>query len=140
MTSKILPHFALLLLLAFCNPSADAAPLRVVCIGDSIAQGRGNRTASGNDGLPTDGWRYAFWKDCVEAGHPIKFVGSTSTGFESTPVYADCRGRFRCGGRSRRGQPGRGVRGGCRAANRGHRIQSWGVAVLDVPADHFPFT
>ena len=49
-------HFLLILLLvsgSFCA----AAPLRVVCIGDSITQGRGNRNGSGAevDQVPVGG-------------------------------------------------------------------------------------
>lgn len=72
---------------------ASAAPLRVVCIGDSITQGRGDRNAAGGELIPTEGWRYAFWKICVADRHPIEFVGSLNNGFESTPVYADFQGQ-----------------------------------------------
>ena len=85
-------YFLLILLLGSGSICA-AAPLRVVCIGDSITQGRGNRNGSGAEVVSTDGWRYAFWKNCVAAGYPIEFVGSTDTGFESTPVYADFQGQ-----------------------------------------------
>ena len=84
-------YFLLVLLLGPGSICA-AAPLRVVCIGDSITQGRGNRNGSRAEVVSTDGWRYAFWKNCVAAGYPIEFVGSTDTGFESTPVYADFQG------------------------------------------------
>ncbi|MCX6971065.1 MAG: GDSL-type esterase/lipase family protein [Verrucomicrobia bacterium] len=93
MPQKLHTPLLLLLFLVAGIFTATASPVRVVCIGDSITQGRGNKTASGGEVVPTDGWRYAFWKDCVEAGHPIEFVGSIKTGFESTPVYADFQGQ-----------------------------------------------
>jgi len=89
---KIRLHFLLILFLV-SGSLCTAAPLRVVCIGDSITQGRGNRNGSGAEVVPTDGWRYAFWKNCVAAGYPIEFVGSTNTGFESTAAYPDFQGQ-----------------------------------------------
>lgn len=82
-------------LLAGCAaPSASlTCPVRVVCIGDSITQGRGNLSGAGKNRTPTDGWRWAFWTRAVDAGIPVKFVGTMTTGFESTPVYADYKGQ-----------------------------------------------
>jgi lysophospholipase L1-like esterase len=72
----------------------DAAqPIRVVCIGDSITQGRGDHSKSGNAWLPTDGWRYDFWKLSIDNNVPIQFVGTEKEGFESTPTYADYKGQ-----------------------------------------------
>jgi lysophospholipase L1-like esterase len=70
-----------------------ADPIRVVCIGDSITQGRGDHAHDGTKWPVVDGWRYDFWKDCVDAGIPIKFVGTMTTGFESTPDYPDYKGQ-----------------------------------------------
>ena len=69
-----------------------AEPVRVVCIGDSITQGRGSTATSGKKVIPTDGWRWAFWKKTVDAGAPVQFVGSLSEGFQSTPTYPRYRG------------------------------------------------
>lgn len=87
---------ALAVVLPVCGAMAGpdtSAPLRVVCIGDSITQGRGDRTISGKKIKPTDGWRWAFWKKTVDAGIPVTFVGSMTTGFESTPVYPGYKGK-----------------------------------------------
>ena len=87
---------ALSLIIAGCatsRPTAPAEPVRIVCIGDSITQGRGDTSASGKTVIPTDGWRRAFWTRAVDAGLPVRFVGTLTTGFESTPVYADYKGQ-----------------------------------------------
>ena len=75
------------------SPAAIAAPLRIVAIGDSITQGRGDHAGSGAKWTPTYGWRYAFWKNCVDAAIECRMVGSMTTGFESTPEYPEYRGK-----------------------------------------------
>jgi hypothetical protein len=72
---------------------ANAAPLRIVAIGDSITQGRGDHANSSAKRTPTYGWRYAFWKKCIDAGIDCQMAGSMSTGFESTPDYPDYQGK-----------------------------------------------
>ena len=61
--------------------SADK-PLHIACIGDSITQGRGGDK-------PEQSWRYPFWKHLVDNKINFTFVGSTTTGFHSTPEYPD---------------------------------------------------
>jgi len=92
---NLLVAVALLSLAVFAAPlSADTAqPLKVVCIGDSITQGRGDHSKSGGAWLPEDGWRYDFWKLAIDNNVPIQFVGTESAGFESTPTYADYKGQ-----------------------------------------------
>ena len=68
-------------------------PTKVVCIGDSITQGRGDKSKSGKEWLPTDGWRYDFWKLSIDNNVPIQYVGTETTGFESTPPYASYKGQ-----------------------------------------------
>ena len=75
------------------SPAAIAAPLHIVAIGDSITQGRGDHAGSGAKWTPTYGWRYAFWKNCVDAAIECRMVGSMTTGFESTPEYPEYRGK-----------------------------------------------
>jgi len=71
----------------------DSTPIKVVCIGDSITQGRGDHSKSGNAWLPEEGWRYDFWKLSVDNNVPIQFVGTMTDGFETTPPYADYKGQ-----------------------------------------------
>lgn len=71
-----------LLLIATALMAAD--PVRVVCIGDSITQGR----AGGGKNVPTFSWRYPLWQACVDAKLNVEFVGSMTTGFEGSPTYA----------------------------------------------------
>lgn len=87
---RTLAAIVALLCLAAKLPAAE--PVRVVCIGDSITQGRGNTAASGKKVIPTDGWRWAFWKKTVDEGVPVQFVGSLSEGFQSTPAYPRYKG------------------------------------------------
>lgn len=61
-----------------------AEPVRLVCIGDSITQGR----AGGGGNLPTYSWRYPLWQACVEGKADVEFVGAMTTGFEGSPDYA----------------------------------------------------
>lgn len=61
-----------------------AEPVRLVCIGDSITQGR----AGGGNAVPTYSWRYPLWQACVDARLPVEFIGSMTTGFEGSPTYA----------------------------------------------------
>lgn len=94
MKSAPIALLAMACLLAGCAaPSASRTDsVRIVCIGDSITQGRGGVSASGQTRVPTDGWRWAFWTRAVDAGLHVKFVGTLTVGFESTPAYADHKG------------------------------------------------
>lgn len=65
-----------------------AEPLKIVCIGDSISQGRKGNDKAG----PTYSYRYALWKKFVDASFPVQFVGAQKTGFEGSPEYADHKG------------------------------------------------
>jgi lysophospholipase L1-like esterase len=82
---------AAFLSLAAALPAAE--PVHIVCIGDSITQGRGGHASSGKKVIPTNGWRWAFWKKTVDAEIPVKFVGSKTEGFGSTPSYPRYRGK-----------------------------------------------
>lgn len=79
---------ALFVLNAF---SADA--VRIVCIGDSITQGR--KGAAGADAAkgPTFSYRYPLWKLCIDADKSVDFVGSQKTGFEGSAVYEPYKGK-----------------------------------------------
>jgi len=79
---------AMLVLNAF-----GAEPVRIVCIGDSITQGR--KGAAGADVAkgPTFSYRYPLWKMCVDAGKSVDFVGSQKTGFEGSAVYEAYKGK-----------------------------------------------
>ena len=82
----------LLVILGQLSNVLAGAPLRIVCIGDSITQGRGTHSITGEAWQSTDGWRYTFWKYCVAAGYPVEMVGSIDTGFQGTPDYPDFKG------------------------------------------------
>ncbi len=73
--------------------SLHAAPLRLVCIGDSITQGRGDRSRGGAPWTSTFSYRYPIWKMLVDAKADVDFVGSLSGGFEGDPDWADYQGR-----------------------------------------------
>jgi len=80
--NKLLLALALLLLV----PAAD--PVRIVCIGDSITQGR----KGGGAAKPTQSWRYPLWKLLVDAKAKVDFVGSLSEGFDGSPDWPDHKG------------------------------------------------
>lgn len=63
-----------------------AEALKIVCIGDSITQGR---KGGGDKAAPTQGYRYALWKKFVDASVAVQFVGDRKTGFEGSPEYPD---------------------------------------------------
>ena len=71
----------------------QAAPLRIVCLGDSITQGRGDHSGSGEKWTPTFSYRYPLWKFLVDDGVDVDFVGSLHGGFEGDPDWADYQGR-----------------------------------------------
>ena len=85
-------HFALAAL-GLWAVQLEAAPLRIVCIGDSITQGRGDHSAGGAAWTPTFSYRYPLWKLLVDAHADVDFVGSLHGGFESDPAWADYQGR-----------------------------------------------
>ena len=71
----------------------EAAPLRIVAIGDSITQGRGSQSKGGGAWTPTFSYRYPLWKLLVDAGTDFDFVGSLQGGFEGDPDWVDYKGR-----------------------------------------------
>lgn len=79
---KFLPLLATLIGL---SATVQAEPLRIVCIGDSITQGRGGSN-------PTYSWRYPLWKYTVDANWDVDFVGSLNGGFNGDPNWADYMG------------------------------------------------
>lgn len=79
----------LIALLLLANVVVCADPVRIVCIGDSITQGRAGRGGQ----VPTWSWRYPLWQACLDAGLAIEMVGSMTTGFEGSPDYAPHRGK-----------------------------------------------
>lgn len=72
-----------LTLLIFSATLMAADPVRIVCIGDSITQGRAGRGTN----VPTFSWRYPLWQACVDAKMNVDFVGTMTTGFEGSPEY-----------------------------------------------------
>lgn len=80
----------LLALLVLSAALTAADPVRIVCVGDSITQGRAGR----GDNVPTYSWRYPLWQACVDAGSTVEFVGSMTTGFEGSPAYPAHGGRL----------------------------------------------
>lgn len=77
----------LLALLAFTMSAAE--PLRLVCIGDSITQGR----KGAGEHKPTLSWRYPLWQQLVDAGIPVTMVGSMKEGFNGSPEYPQHDGK-----------------------------------------------
>lgn len=83
-------RFAILAVIALgISLGAAETPVRIVCVGDSITQGRQGK----GEHKPTWSYRYALWKMLIDAGHPADFVGSMTTGFEGSPVYEAYQGR-----------------------------------------------
>jgi lysophospholipase L1-like esterase len=76
----------LLAIAALLLPAAD--PVKIVCIGDSITQGR----KGGGNAKPTQSWRYPLWKLLVDANAKVDFVGSLSEGFDGSPDWPDYKG------------------------------------------------
>jgi len=70
----------LALMLGFAGPALAAAPLRIVCHGDSVTQGRGDHTGGGAEWTPTFSYRYPLRNLLVDAGAQVDFVGSLQTG------------------------------------------------------------
>ncbi|MCW8129437.1 MAG: hypothetical protein KIS92_03555 [Planctomycetota bacterium] len=66
-----------------------AEPLKVVCIGDSITQGR----KGVGKHVPTLSYRYPLWKKFVDANVAVQYVGAQKTGFEGSPEYPDHNGK-----------------------------------------------
>jgi len=64
-------------------------PVRLVCIGDSITQGR----KGGGSNAPTQSYRYPLWKMLVDLGANVHFVGSLNGGFEGDPEWPDYKGK-----------------------------------------------
>jgi len=71
------------------DPNATAAPVKIMCIGDSITQGSAGSGASSTE----YSYRYPLWKLLVDNNANFEFVGSRNYGFNSTPVYADYKGK-----------------------------------------------
>ena len=90
-TSRLL---LLAMMLCFAVPAlaTEPAPLRIVCLGDSITQGRGDHSGDGSKWTPTFSYRYPLWKLLIDAGVKTDFVGSLQTGFEGDPDWADYQG------------------------------------------------
>ena len=63
----------------------QAAPVRIVCMGDSISQGRGDHSRGGAAWTPTFSYRYPLWKLLVDDAVDADFVGSLKGGFEGGP-------------------------------------------------------
>lgn len=62
------------------------AEFKIVCIGDSITQGR---KGGGEKSPPTYSWRYPLWKLFVDNDIKADFVGSLKVGFNGDPNWAD---------------------------------------------------
>jgi len=71
---------------------AQGDPIRIVEIGDSITQGRGDHSAGGEKWQPTFSYRYPLWKMLVDSGVNFECVGSLKVGFESDPDWVDYKG------------------------------------------------
>lgn len=78
-----------LLLASLLLLPAAADPVRIVCIGDSITQGR----KGGGANVPTLSYRYPLWKKLVDLDAKVDFVGSLAGGFEGDPEWPDYKGK-----------------------------------------------
>ncbi len=81
---------ALVLLLCAVAPCLAGEPVRLVCIGDSISQGRAGR---GPQTPATYSYRYPLWKYFVDHDVNVQFVGSMRSGFNGSPDYAPYEGK-----------------------------------------------
>ncbi len=64
-------------------------PVRIVCIGDSITQGR----RGGGEHEMTFSYRYPLWKMMVDAEANVEFVGSMSGGFNGDADWQPYKGQ-----------------------------------------------
>lgn len=69
-------------------PAPIPSPVHIVCIGDSITQGR----QGGGSNAPVYSYRYDLWKKFIDAAIPVDFVGSLNGGFEGDPSWPDYLG------------------------------------------------
>jgi lysophospholipase L1-like esterase len=76
---------AALLLLSTPGLLLSAEVVRIVCIGDSITQGR--KGSEGKMKGPTYSYRYPLWKKLLDAGIAVDLVGSQKGGFGGTATY-----------------------------------------------------
>jgi len=75
------------------GPTADPNSKKIMCIGDSITQGTGG-VGGIAPGHPIEySWRYPLWKLLIDNNASFEFVGSRTNGFDSTPTYADYKGK-----------------------------------------------
>jgi len=71
------------------TPTPDPnAPPKIMCIGDSITQG----TAGFGSVLQELSYRYSLWKILIDQNKKFEFVGTRTTGFNTTPNYASYNG------------------------------------------------
>ena len=73
-------------------------PIRIVCIGDSITQGRRGDEVKGGKVKMVYSYRYPLWKMFVDADIPVDFVGSMKEAFDhdlfkGDPDWADYKGK-----------------------------------------------
>ncbi|CAA9266761.1 MAG: hypothetical protein AVDCRST_MAG50-3188, partial [uncultured Acidimicrobiales bacterium] len=59
--------------------AAEAPPVLIMPLGDSITEGQGGRAT----------YRYWLWKDLERAGQATDFVGSMTGVYEGSPAYSD---------------------------------------------------
>lgn len=81
MTIRKFVLVAVVLSCLFATQGAANDAVRIVCIGDSITQGSGGRP------VMAQSYRYALWKKLIDAELTVAFVGSQTTGFNTTPEY-----------------------------------------------------
>lgn len=67
----------------------DVRPVRIVCIGDSITQGR----RGGGEHAMTFSYRYPLWKMMVDAQAKVDFVGSLRGGFNGDADWQPYQGQ-----------------------------------------------
>lgn len=90
---KLMIHLLAFISLGLSTFHLQGAPMRIVCIGDSITQGRGDHSNGGAKWTATYSYRYPLWKLLVDAGAEVEFVGSLKGGFEGDPDWADYKGK-----------------------------------------------
>jgi lysophospholipase L1-like esterase len=80
---------------AVAAPASAQQPMRIVCIGDSITQGR---KGDGSQNKMVQSYRYPLWKMFLDAEIPVDFVGTVNEGFDKgkfggDPDYPDYKGK-----------------------------------------------
>ena len=74
--------------MSFADDAEKTAPVKLLCIGDSITEGRGA------PGMPVCySWRYSLWKKLLDRGANVEFAGFKNTNFDGNVDYPPHKGQ-----------------------------------------------